>query len=268
MRDIQPVIRSIPYIPNVPDLASSIVVHKQELSALSLNDTLSLLCRMFSHESSQVRGATLQKLHGVCVENREKIKTAMFEADVLSPDHPISLLLQDLLLLCRRETDRHVLVACAQCLGEIGAIDPTRVDIVLTASKLKHKRGHRVRDVLDLTVEDNVSHNHTSNAAGTSSTAGRKKAPFGATDRSSMLRNAHAMSEGSLVCCAHTHTILIAYVPSLTCAGLRRFYLIYHLSSIRIYIIYTSKCIISHVIHHTHRSYPQEAIVWRLGSSP
>ena len=193
MRDIQPVIRSIPYIPQVPDLASSIVVHKQELSALSLNDTLTLLCRMLFHESSKVRGATLQKLHGVCVENRAKIKDALCEADVLSPDNPVSLLLQDLLLLCRRETDRHVLVACAQCLGEIGAIDPTRVDIVLTASKLKHKRGHRARDVLDLTVDDNVGHGNTSSSA-----SGRKKAPSGA-DRSSVLRNAHG-SEGSLVC--------------------------------------------------------------------
>ena len=191
MRDIQPVIRSIPYIPNVPDLASAIAVHKQELSALSLNDTLSLLCRMLTHESSIVRSATLQKLHGVCVENREKIKTDMCEADVLSPDNSISLLLQDLLLLCRRETDRHVLVACAQCLGELGAIDPTRVDIVLTASKLKNKRGHRARDVLDLTLEDNS----TSANTGTSSNIGRRKSPFGATDRS--LRSAQPMSEGN-----------------------------------------------------------------------
>ena len=216
MRDIQPVIRSIPYIPHVPDLASSVVIHKQELSALSLNDMLSLLCRMLFHESSKVRGATLQKLHGVCVENRTKIKTALCEADVLSSDSPISLLLQDLLLLCRRETDRDVLVACAQCLGEIGAIDPTRVDIVLTASKLKHKRGHRAREILDLTMEDNVSHG---NHAGSSSSLGRKKSPFGANDRSSMLRNAHAMSEGNLpclptLCFSHTpiiHPLIISY---------------------------------------------------------
>jgi hypothetical protein len=144
IRDLKAAIRSIPYIPAAPDLHTTMSLHSQELKALSLGDTLSLLCGMLLHESAHVRRATLQKIRSVVVEHREKIYGIILVGGsgtgVLPADSPVSLLLQELLLLCRRERDRGALVACAECLGEIGAIDPARVDIVLTASRLTYRR--------------------------------------------------------------------------------------------------------------------------------
>jgi hypothetical protein len=76
---------------------------------------------MLQHETSHVRVSALNRLSLICNQNRSLIYSNIAAASVVGtsfiPDNMISILLQELLKLCSRESDASVLNACAKCLG-------------------------------------------------------------------------------------------------------------------------------------------------------
>ena len=137
--DLQGYIRSIAYIPRIPELSSIYTLHQQEVKALTLDESLRLLCSMTTHASALVRLVAVDRLCTVCKEHKVELdqlihiaSSATTQSNASSAsekDSVLSLLLKGLLLLCSRESDHRVQLAAACCLGEIGAIDPSRVKV-------------------------------------------------------------------------------------------------------------------------------------------
>ena len=137
--DLQGYIRSIAYIPRIPELSSIYTLHQQEVKALTLDESLRLLCSMTTHASALVRLVAVDRLCTVCKEHKVELNqlihiassatTQSNASSASEKDSVLSLLLKGLLLLCSRESDHRVQLAAACCLGEIGAIDPSRVKV-------------------------------------------------------------------------------------------------------------------------------------------
>jgi hypothetical protein len=137
--DLQGYIRSIAYIPRIPELSSVYTLHQQEVKALTLDESLRLLCSMMTHASALVRLVAVDRLCTVCKEHKVELDqlihiassatTQSYASSASEKDSVLSLLLKGLLHLCSRESDHRVQLAAACCLGEIGAIDPSRVKV-------------------------------------------------------------------------------------------------------------------------------------------
>jgi hypothetical protein len=122
--DIAAAVKNIPYIPDIPDLREVRLFHEKQLSGMTLDETLRVLCSLLQHDFSFVRMIVLKKICTVFVENRGQIfsvlsggelKDAVF---VLPRNSSLRLLLQELLQLCARETDAEVIEKCSRCLGK------------------------------------------------------------------------------------------------------------------------------------------------------
>lgn len=126
MKDIEHSIRNIPYIPDVAQLRSVDNEHNKEMKELTLDGRLRLLCQLLRHDSSFVRHIALKKLYSIFVSRRAQISSMVCGDDagmsggvyVLPTQSSISLLLQELLHLCSKESDAGVIEMCAKCLGE------------------------------------------------------------------------------------------------------------------------------------------------------
>jgi len=135
--DLQGYIRSIAYIPCIPELSSVYTLHQQEVKAMTLDESLRLLCSMTTHASAMVRLVAVDRLCTVCKEHKDEldrlihVSSATAQCHAAERDSVLSLLLKGLLHLCSRESDHRVQLAAACCLGEIGAIDPSRVKVML-----------------------------------------------------------------------------------------------------------------------------------------
>ena len=135
--DLQGYIRSIAYIPRIPELGSVYTLHQQEVKAMTLDESLRLLCSMTTHASALVRLVAVDRLCTVCREHKVELDklihassaTAQSYSAATEKDSVLSLLLKALLQLSSRESDHRVQLAAACCLGEIGAIDPSRVKV-------------------------------------------------------------------------------------------------------------------------------------------
>src|SRR5690606_758218 len=114
-------IQSLPFVPSTPEL--------DEIGMLiqDVDDSRSprRLCQLFRHESPQVRLLALKKVKAFVTTHRPFHNSAAI-------DNYASKLLESLLILARSETDPSVRSACAACLGELGAIDPAKVQVDLT----------------------------------------------------------------------------------------------------------------------------------------
>eukprot|EP01038_Epipyxis_sp_PR26KG_P009200 gene9200-12410_t len=132
-KDVQDSIKTIAYIPNLPELQDVKLIHMNELSSLSTEQSFMMLCEMINHESSNVREVALNKLLELCCEHRTSLNELIKSISVngwsrqAGSTDLISILIQDLLQLSSRETDEKVKLLCAKVLGELGAIDPARL---------------------------------------------------------------------------------------------------------------------------------------------
>ena len=88
---------------------------------------------MLKHESVTVRCLGLERLLQVICDNKKQMYHALSRQDASTHDtnNFVVAMLKDLLLLAVKETNSKVLSACAECLGELGAIDPARIKLVL-----------------------------------------------------------------------------------------------------------------------------------------
>lgn len=131
--DIQQYMHSVAYIPNIKELKIVHDLHQQEVRSMSLEQSLLLLCDMLTHSSSHVRLVAVNRISIVCRENKAQlIRILDATADSTVTEHILSTLLQSLLKLCAVESEPRVQLACAVCLGELGAVDPSRVSVRLS----------------------------------------------------------------------------------------------------------------------------------------
>ena len=94
---------------------------------------------MLAHDSSQVRLMALNRLLDVCKEHKEGIcqmvsssaQQAAYSGQAGASGRVVSQLLGHLLELSVRETVSEVIDACGACLGEIGAVDPGLVRVLM-----------------------------------------------------------------------------------------------------------------------------------------
>jgi hypothetical protein len=125
LKDIEYSVKNIPCIPDIPELKSVQMIHAKKISELNLDQNLRILCQLLMHDSSFVRRIVLTRIHDVFTQNRGLI-CGITSGDVstgggvyvLPVGSAVSMLLQELLQLCSRETDPAAINMCAKCLGE------------------------------------------------------------------------------------------------------------------------------------------------------
>lgn len=115
-----------------------LLLHQEEFKGLSIKQALRLLCNMLKHDNCNVRVLALRRLASIlrCADSKDQLHEAVTAVSqggsgVRSGQTVTSELLRELLSLLSHESDSKVSATCAQCLGELGAIDPSRVRVLL-----------------------------------------------------------------------------------------------------------------------------------------
>ncbi len=114
------------YMKEIPALRDIVLLLQNE-TEMGFKDKLKQLIRSIQHENSNVRLSALQKLKEVLREKRGDILQLIVGESV---DPIIANMVKYLLLGCR-DIMKNSRLACGDCLGELSAIDPGRLDIVL-----------------------------------------------------------------------------------------------------------------------------------------
>ncbi|KAG6548304.1 hypothetical protein Mapa_010357 [Marchantia paleacea] len=126
--------RELPLLPSLPSLTNVNTVLHEVRGSLSLRDQLRRAADGLSHESMSVRYTTASELSKVMRAQRREI-TAMLVAEVSMDVAVISSLVTALLRGCaeesRRAMSQRLKLACAECLGELGAVDPVKLQVDL-----------------------------------------------------------------------------------------------------------------------------------------
>eukprot|EP00605_Chrysophyceae_sp_TOSAG23-4_P002524 GSChrysophyteH1.ASY1.ANO1.2789.1 assembled CDS len=138
--DIKTAIQSVAYVPKLPELINVHTLHARETRSLTLEQTIHLLCKTFRHNSTHVRVMGLKQLMTICrdVDKKQQLYMQASSATIGISKHGldtmINLLLQELLYMVRKERDQSVIDVIASALGELGAIDPARVQVSLPST--------------------------------------------------------------------------------------------------------------------------------------
>jgi len=146
VRPVENAMHKIPYLPNIPELKEVNDMHSYALSSLSLEQTIELLCELLKHESPQVRIIALNHIRETFKRSRFYLYSTISSATVYVPDHCLSIMFQELLQLCGRESHEGVKEACAKCLGELGALDPARITNFLPPSSKAASKSSKQSD--------------------------------------------------------------------------------------------------------------------------
>ena len=128
-------------IPEHDELRGIKTQHTIRVSELSIDQIFSELHHLLKHEASQVRILALK----VCLKvlrNRKTdlyqlLNTSMNNSTVSMIENAVGIFVKDLLNLTTGETDKSALQLVGQCLGEMGAISPSLMNIDTTASSKK-----------------------------------------------------------------------------------------------------------------------------------
>ncbi|XP_059175094.1 serine/threonine-protein kinase ATR-like isoform X2 [Physella acuta] len=119
------------FLPDIKELSAVHAVLRQrgEHSASSedLKTTLTHSINGIHHESLDVRAHALSKLRKILRDKRKELSSFVLNSETAEP--LLSQLVSALLIGCR-ETDSHTQLLYGQCLGELGAIDPGRLDLI------------------------------------------------------------------------------------------------------------------------------------------
>ncbi|GIY34757.1 hypothetical protein CDAR_97931 [Caerostris darwini] len=124
------------FVPDTPELRQiNAVLKDYNESPSSMADFYSLLCHSLkgiSHENLEVRLHALGKLKQVLQSNQKAIHDHLHARE--SVDNLLSHLVAALIGGCR-ESDSRIKTALGDCFGELGAIDPGRLDMKSARSK-------------------------------------------------------------------------------------------------------------------------------------
>ena len=119
-----------PRLFDTPDLAIAAAVLADEKGKISIGEQLEQLSTLMSHDSKNVRLSALKELRRLLRIHTAQVHLMILDAQTLFST--IQSLVEALLKICRTENDRsdpdqQIRLTCADCLGELGAIDPNRL---------------------------------------------------------------------------------------------------------------------------------------------
>nr|XP_044992414.1 serine/threonine-protein kinase ATR isoform X2 [Jaculus jaculus] len=135
---VQDFLHEIYFLPDHPELEKIKEVlqeyRKETSESTDLQTTLQLSMKAIQHENVDVRIHALTSLKETLYKNQEKLVKYVTDSETVEP--VISQLVTVLLKGCQDANSRARLL-CGECLGELGAIDPGRLDFSTTKTQGK-----------------------------------------------------------------------------------------------------------------------------------
>ncbi|XP_029885145.1 serine/threonine-protein kinase ATR isoform X1 [Aquila chrysaetos chrysaetos] len=132
-------LHEIYFLPDLPELKEIQVVlqeyRKESSKSTDLQTTLQLSMRAIQHENVDVRIHALTSLKETLYRNQEKLIKYVTDSETVEP--VISQLVTVLLIGCQ-DANSQARLLCGECLGELGAIDPGRLDFSTSETQGKH----------------------------------------------------------------------------------------------------------------------------------
>ncbi|XP_028587032.2 serine/threonine-protein kinase ATR isoform X1 [Podarcis muralis] len=126
---VQDFLHEIYFLPDHPELKDIQVVlqeyRKETSRSTDLQTALQLSMKAIQHENVDVRIHALTSLKETLYKNQEKLIKYATDSETVEP--VISQLVTALLIGCQ-DVNSHARLLCGECLGELGAIDPGRLD--------------------------------------------------------------------------------------------------------------------------------------------
>ncbi|NXW53897.1 ATR kinase, partial [Eurystomus gularis] len=136
---VQDFLHEIYFLPDLPELKEIQVVlqeyRKESSKSTDLQTTLQLSMRAIQHENVDVRIHALTSLKETLYRNQEKLIKYVTDSETVEP--VISQLVTVLLIGCQ-DANSQARLLCGECLGELGAIDPGRLDFSTSETQGKH----------------------------------------------------------------------------------------------------------------------------------
>ncbi|KAF3827192.1 hypothetical protein GH733_002678 [Mirounga leonina] len=135
---VQDFLHEIYFLPDHPELKKIKAVlqeyRKETSESTDLQTTLQLSMKAIQHENVDVRIHALTSLKETLYKNQEKLIKYATDSETVEP--VISQLVTVLLKGCQ-DANSQARLLCGECLGELGAIDPGRLDFSTTESQGK-----------------------------------------------------------------------------------------------------------------------------------
>ncbi|XP_066475341.1 serine/threonine-protein kinase ATR [Tiliqua scincoides] len=126
---VQDFLHEIYFLPDHPELKEIQAVlqeyRKETSRSTDLQTILQLSMRAIQHENVDVRIHALTSLRETLYKNQEKLIKYATDSETVEP--VISELVTALLIGCQ-DVNSHARLLCGECLGELGAVDPGRLD--------------------------------------------------------------------------------------------------------------------------------------------
>uniref|UniRef100_A0A8C9W423 Serine/threonine-protein kinase ATR n=1 Tax=Scleropages formosus TaxID=113540 RepID=A0A8C9W423_SCLFO len=136
--EVQDFLHEIYFLPEHPELKEIHKVlqdyRKQTSKSTDLPAALQLSMRAIQHENVDVRIHALTSLKEMMYKNQDKLLKHVMDSETVEP--VISQLVMVLLKGCQ-DTNPEARLLCGECLGELGAIDPGRLDLSTTDTQGK-----------------------------------------------------------------------------------------------------------------------------------
>uniref|UniRef100_A0A8C3KDA1 Serine/threonine-protein kinase ATR n=1 Tax=Calidris pygmaea TaxID=425635 RepID=A0A8C3KDA1_9CHAR len=136
---VQDFLHEIYFLPDLPELKEIQVVlqeyRKESSKSTDLQTALQLSMRAIQHENVDVRIHALTSLKETLYRNQEKLIKYVTDSETVEP--VISQLVTVLLIGCQ-DANSQARLLCGECLGELGAIDPGRLDFSTSETQGKH----------------------------------------------------------------------------------------------------------------------------------
>uniref|UniRef100_A0AAY4APV8 Serine/threonine-protein kinase ATR n=1 Tax=Denticeps clupeoides TaxID=299321 RepID=A0AAY4APV8_9TELE len=128
--EVQDFLHEIYFLPDHPELSNIQKVlqdyRKETSKSTDLQAALQLSMRAIQHENMDVRIHALTSLKDMLYKNQDKLLKRVLDSEMVEP--VISQLVMVLLKGCQ-DVNPEARLLCGECLGELGAIDPGRLDL-------------------------------------------------------------------------------------------------------------------------------------------
>ncbi|XP_067399504.1 serine/threonine-protein kinase ATR [Emydura macquarii macquarii] len=136
---VQDFLHEIYFLPDHPELKEIQIVlqkyRKESSKSTDLQTTLQLSMKAIQHENVDVRIHALTSLKETLYRNQEKLIKYATDSETVEP--VISQLVTVLLIGCQ-DANSQARLLCGECLGELGAIDPGRLDFSTSETQGKN----------------------------------------------------------------------------------------------------------------------------------
>ncbi|KAI5710378.1 hypothetical protein M8J75_008125 [Diaphorina citri] len=125
----------LPYTTEIASVHEIVQRYVKTMESMSLQSRLELLIKYVSHETIEVKLHALGRLHRELSTNHSEVRQLMLASDSV---HSIVLQLLDVLILGFGERNEAIRLKCAECVGELGAVDPShRPNKIIKSDLLK-----------------------------------------------------------------------------------------------------------------------------------